>query len=156
MGPVGGGPLWEVGAGVPRWQESPSRRSPSSNKLFPSGNRTRWPPLPTGDHKEFTQMKRIVSTMAILVLSGGLALAQGAGGGGGAGGAGGGAGGAGAGTGSGGNGGGTPGGNSTITPTNPTSGSTSGQSPGVNPSNPQDRTGRNNPNDITKPGGNNP
>ena len=86
-------------------------------------------------------MKPLCSTMAVLVLSGGLALAQGTGGAGGGGTA---------------SGAGTPSGSSTgptFTPTNPTNGSTLGQSPGVNPSNPQDRTGRNNPNEITKPGG---
>jgi hypothetical protein len=89
-------------------------------------------------------MKRLCTMMAILVLSGGLALAQGAGGAGGAG-----AGGATS----------TPGGSNTgptFTPTNPSAGSTTGQGPGVNPSNPQDLTGRNNPNDLTKPGGGNP
>jgi hypothetical protein len=86
--------------------------------------------------------------MAILFLSGGIALAQSAGAGGTAG--------------TPGNGaavGGAAGGGSTgptFTPTNPSSGSTVGQAPGVNPSNPQDQTNRNNPHDLTKPGGSNP
>ena len=89
-------------------------------------------------------MKRIFSTMAILILSGGLALAQGAGGAGGAG--------AGAGAGAGGAAGGATGGGSTVTPTNPSSGSTLGMAPGANPSNPQDLTNRGNMQDQTLPG----
>jgi hypothetical protein len=94
-------------------------------------------------------MKRLCSTIAILLMSGGLALAQ-AGGGAGAGASGAGAGGT------------TPGGSTgpTFTPTNPNgspsaNGGTVGQAPGTNPSNPHDMTNRNNPQDLTKPSGSN-
>jgi hypothetical protein len=91
-------------------------------------------------------MKRLCSTMAILLLSGGLALAQNAG-----------AGGPGSSMGNGAATGNTGAGTGpTFTPTNPSSGSTVGQAPGANPSNPQDQTNRNNPHDLTKPGGSNP
>jgi hypothetical protein len=95
-------------------------------------------------------MKRLCSTIAILLMSGGLALAQ-AGGGAGTSGA------SGAGAGS-----GTPGGSTgpSFTPTNPNgsppaNGGTVGQAPGTNANNPHDMTNRNNPQDLTKPGGNN-
>jgi hypothetical protein len=102
-------------------------------------------------------MKRVFFTAAILLLTGGLALAQA--GGGGAGGAGGGATGPGAGAGT---GGGTVGGTGPVfTPTNPNGSpaandGTVGQAPGGNPSNPQDLINRNNAQDLTKPGGGNP
>jgi hypothetical protein len=87
-------------------------------------------------------MKRVCATMAVLLLSGGFALAQGAGGG---------AGGSGLST--------RPG---TVSPTNPNGASvpsnngTVGQAPGANPSNSQDLRNQNNPQDMTKPGANNP
>jgi hypothetical protein len=95
-------------------------------------------------------MKRLCATMTVLLLSGGLALAQGAGGGGAGGGAGT-AGGSGLSTGSG-----------TVSPTNPNGASlpsttgTVGQAPGTNPSNSQDLSNQNNPQDMTKPGASNP
>jgi hypothetical protein len=107
-----------------------------------------------GGHKRRQEMKHLTSVIAILLMSGGLALAQ-AGGGGAAGGAG--AGGAGVGAGAGGNAG--AGSGSTLTPTNPSgvpNGGTVGQAPGVNPSNPQDQLNRNNPQDLSKPGASNP
>jgi hypothetical protein len=94
-------------------------------------------------------MKRVCTTMAILLLSGGLALAQGAGGGGGAG--------AGAASGT-----GLSTGPGTVSPTSPNGTSvpstngTVGQAPGANPSNSQDLSNQNNPQDMTKPGGKNP
>jgi len=85
-------------------------------------------------------MRRPFTAMAILLLSGGLALAQGG-----------------------------AAGSSTTGPMNPNgagtanpgpapapSGSTVGQAPGVNSSNPQDLTNRSNPQDLAKPGGGNP
>ena len=44
------------------------------------------------------------------------------------------------------------------TPTTPapSDGATTGRGPGVNPSNPQDRSGRSNPQDLNRPGGSNP
>lgn len=102
-------------------------------------------------------MKRIGAIAAILVLSGGLALAQSSGGAGGTGGT-----------------SASPGTSSTspITPSPGTatppgvtpspsgsttgSGSTLGQQPGINPSNPQDQTRRSNPQDLTLPGAQNP
>jgi hypothetical protein len=105
-------------------------------------------------------MKRVGATIAILLLSGGLALAQGAGGGGAGGGGGtrggvgGGAGGPGLSTGS-----GTSG---TVSPTSPNGAAvpptngTIGQAPGANPSNSQDLRNQNNPQDMTKPGASNP
>jgi hypothetical protein len=89
-------------------------------------------------------MKRLCATMAVLLLSGGLAAAQGVGGGAGAGGAGGTA--------------GSGAGGATIpsgTPS-PSNGATVGQAPGTNPSNLQDQTNRGNPQDLSKPGGSNP
>jgi hypothetical protein len=83
-------------------------------------------------------MKRLCATMAIFLLSGGLALAQGVGGA----------------TG--------PAGSGTTGPTNPNpvpvppDGATMGRAPGVNQSNSQDLTNRGNPQDLTKPGGSNP
>jgi len=98
-------------------------------------------------------MKRVCATMAGLLLSGGLALAQGGGGAGG--------GGAGGGTGAtGGSGLSTrPG---TVSPTNPNGASvpstngTVGQAPGANPSNWQDLSNQSNPQDMTKPGASDP
>jgi hypothetical protein len=98
-------------------------------------------------------MKRMFSTMAILLLSGGLALAQGAGGTGGSGGtgAGGAAGGGALSPGSGMGGPTNPGG--TLAPS---SGATVGQALGTNPGNSHDLMNRSNPQDLTKPGGSNP
>src|ERR1700676_3431363 len=99
-------------------------------------------------------MKRVCTTMAVLLLSGGLSLAQGAGGGGAGGGAGAGAGAAG--------GTGLSTGPGTVSPTSPNGASvpstngTVGQAPGANPSNSQDLSNQNNPQDMTKPGGKNP
>jgi hypothetical protein len=93
-------------------------------------------------------MKRVSATMAVLLLSSGLALAQGGGGA------------AGGGTGVGGTGGLT--GSGTMSPTNPNAApvpptnGTVGQAPGTNPSNSQDLSNRNNPQDMTKPGAGNP
>jgi hypothetical protein len=80
-------------------------------------------------------MKRLFATMAIFLVSSGLALAQG-----------------------------TPGGtapsagSSTTSPRNPSMAPapTAGMAPGVNPSNSQDLTNRSNPQDLTQPGGSNP
>ena len=83
-------------------------------------------------------MKRLCTTAAIFLLSGGLALAQGVGGA----------------TG--------PVGSGTTGPTNPgpapvpPEGATVGRATGVNPGNAQDLTNRSNPQDLTKPGGGNP
>jgi hypothetical protein len=83
-------------------------------------------------------MKRLYTTIAIFLLSGSLALAQGIGGA----------------TG--------PVGSGTTGPTSPnpvpvpSEGATVGKAPGVNPSNAQDLTNRSNPQDLTKPGGSNP
>jgi hypothetical protein len=100
-------------------------------------------------------MQRLCATMAVLLLSGGLALAQG--------GPGGGAGGGSAGGGTGATGGsGLSTGPGTVSPTNPSGASvpstngTVGQSVGANPSNSQDLSNRNNPQDMTKPGASNP
>jgi hypothetical protein len=102
-------------------------------------------------------MKRLCSTIAILLMTGGLALAQG--------GAGGSAGaGAGAGAGASGSAGGRAApsaGLGTTGPTNPNgstllNGGTVGQAPGANPGNSQDLINRSNPQDLTKPSGNNP
>jgi hypothetical protein len=38
----------------------------------------------------------------------------------------------------------------------PSDGATTGRGPGINPSNPQDQSGRSNPQDLTRPGGSNP
>ena len=73
-------------------------------------------------------MKRLYATIAILLLSGGLALAQGVGGAGGL-------------------------GNQNSSSLSRTS---FGMAPGVNPSNPQDLTNRSNPQDMTLPGASNP
>jgi hypothetical protein len=107
-------------------------------------------------------MKSVCASMAVLLLSGGLALAQGAGGGAG-GGTGGSTGGSSAGGGAGGAGGAglstRPG---TASPTNPNGASvpsnngTIGQAPGANPRNSQDLSNQNNPQDMTKPGASNP
>jgi hypothetical protein len=43
-----------------------------------------------------------------------------------------------------------------LNPNASPNGGTTGLAPGVNSSNPQDQTNRNNANDLTKPGGNNP
>jgi hypothetical protein len=89
-------------------------------------------------------MKRVSATMAVLLLSSGLALAQ-----------------AGGGTGVGGTAGGLTG-SGTMSPTNPNAApvpptnGTVGQAPGTNPSNSQDLSNRNNPQDMTKPGAGNP
>jgi hypothetical protein len=83
-------------------------------------------------------MKRLCTTAAIFLLSGGLALAQAVGGA------------------------TRPAGSGTTGPTNPSpapvppEGATIGQAPGVNPGNSQDLTNRGNPKDLTKPGGSNP
>jgi hypothetical protein len=103
-------------------------------------------------------MKRAGATMAIFLLSCGLALAQGAGGGG----AGGGGGVGGGGVGGGSIGSGPPPGSGTVSPTNPngaavpSTNGTVGQAPGANPSNSQDLRNQNNPQDMTKPGASNP
>ena len=73
-------------------------------------------------------MKRLYATIAILLLSGGLALAQGVGGASGL-------------------------GNQNASAAPRTS---FGMAPGVNPSNPQDLTNRSNPQDMTLPGASNP
>jgi hypothetical protein len=89
-------------------------------------------------------MKRLSTAAAILLLSGGLALAQGVGGA------------------------TAPIGSGTTGPTNPArpagpgitpvppGGATVGQAPGADPGNPQDLTNRGNPQDLTKPGASNP
>jgi hypothetical protein len=83
-------------------------------------------------------MKRLCMTAAILLLSGGLALAQAIG----------------SATG--------PVGSGTTGPTNPSPARvpsdevTVGRAPGVNPGNSKDLTNRSNPQDLTKPGGGNP
>ena len=89
-------------------------------------------------------MKILSTAAAILLLSGGLALAQGVGG-------------ATAPVGSGTTGPTNPGGPAGpgVTPV-PPSGATVGQAPGANPGNPQDLTNRGNPQDLTKPGAGNP
>ena len=82
--------------------------------------------------KQRQTMKRLAATMAILLLSGGLAVAQS-----------------------------TFGMPSTTGATNPTmipspsNEATVGRAPGVNPSNSQDLTNRANPQDLTMPGGSN-
>ena len=124
-------------------------------------------------------MTRTLTTLAILLLSGAVALAQGGGGGGGSGGSAGGSGGAASGGASSGSSpSGTSGtqsgpGNSTTpgatTGPNNTGGpvpglstpsatdrSTTGRAPGVNPANPQDARQRSNPSDRTLPGAQNP
>jgi hypothetical protein len=80
-------------------------------------------------------MKRLYATMAILLLSGGLALAQ---------------------TNRGGTGPST--GSGTTSPLNPSMAPPPavGLPPGVNPSNSQDLTNRSNPQDLTRPGASNP
>ena len=128
------------------------------------GNRITRPSLPPRGPNGVTQMKRVCSTMAILLMTGGLALAQAGGGGAGGGGAGGAGGSTGAGaagtSGAGAAGGGTGpstgSGSGMLNPNASPNGGTTGLAPGVNSSNPQDQTNRNNPNDLTKPGGNNP
>jgi hypothetical protein len=78
-------------------------------------------------------MRRLYATIAIFLLSGGLALAQGTGGG-----------------------MGSSAGSSTISPSPSTTPAPAlGLAPGVNPSNSQDLTNRSNPQDLTKPGGSN-
>jgi hypothetical protein len=83
-------------------------------------------------------MKRLCATVAIFLMSGGLAAPQGVSGA----------------TG--------PAGSGTTGPTNPSpapvppEGATVGRGPGVNPSNSQDLTNRGNPQDLAKPGGGNP
>jgi hypothetical protein len=82
-------------------------------------------------------MKRLCTTAAIFLLSGGFALAQGVGGA----------------TG--------PVGSGTTGPTNPDppvppERATLGRAPGANPGNAQDLTNRSNPQDLAKPGGGNP
>jgi hypothetical protein len=72
-------------------------------------------------------MKRLYATIAILLLSGGLALAQGIGAAG-----------------------------RTNQNTASPSWTTVGVPPGVNPANPQDLTNRSNPQDMTLPGASNP
>lgn len=117
-------------------------------------------------------MKLIIATFSALVLSGTLALAQAGGGSsggtggssGGTGGSSGGAAGAPGGTvspqGKSGTSGGTPGSSLTapngLTTPSPSDPATTGRGPGVNPSNPQDLTGRSNPQDLSRPGGRNP
>jgi hypothetical protein len=102
-------------------------------------------------------MKRVGAIIAILLLSSGLALAQGAGGGGAGGG-----GGTGGGVGGGAGGSGLSTGSGTVSPTNPNGAAvpptngTVGQAPGANPSNSQDLRNQNNPQDMTKPGASNP
>ena len=80
-------------------------------------------------------MKRLYATMAILLLSGGLALAQGTR-----------------------DGTGPFTGSSATSPSNPSLSPppTVGLAPGVNPSNSQDLTNRSNPQDLTRPGASNP
>jgi hypothetical protein len=80
-------------------------------------------------------MKRLCATMAIFLLSGGLALAQ---------------------TNRGGTGPST--GSSTTSPPNPTMAPARnvGLAPGANSGNSQDLTNRSNPQDLTRPGGTNP
>jgi hypothetical protein len=89
-------------------------------------------------------MKRLSTAAAILLLSVGLALAQGVGGATGT-------------VGSGTTGPTNPSGLASpgITPV-PPGGTTVGQAPGANPGNAQDLTNRGNPQDLTKPGGSNP
>ena len=114
-------------------------------------------------------MRRTVSALAIVLLSGTVALAQGGGGGG----SGGGSGGA---SGSGSSSSGSSSSGTTSSPTGPgTSGpnntsnsvpgistpsatdtSTTGRAPGVNPANPQDARRRSNPSDRTLPAARNP
>ena len=89
-------------------------------------------------------MKRLSTAVTILILSGGLALAQGVG------------------TAT------APLGSATTGPTNPggttppgitpapPAGATVGQAPGQNPGNAQDLTNRSNPQDLTRPGAGNP
>jgi hypothetical protein len=77
-------------------------------------------------------MKRLYAMMAIFLLSGGLALAQGTRGG-----------------------TGPSMGSSATSPPNPGL-PTGGLAPGVNPSNSQDLTNRSNPQDLTRPGASNP
>ena len=84
-------------------------------------------------------MKRLHAAMAILLLSGGLTLAQGVGGA---------------------TGPSTGASGITSVPANPNISpqpwATAGVPPGVNPSNPQDLTYRSNPQDLTLPGASNP
>jgi hypothetical protein len=94
--------------------------------------------------KQSRTMKRLYTTVAIFLLSGGLALAQAGGGG---------AGPSGPSTGSSTTGPTNP--NGPSLPPSPSGGTTVGQA-GVNPGNSQDLTNRNNPQDLTRPGGSNP
>ena len=83
------------------------------------------------------KMKRLSATMAILLLSGGFALAQGT-------------------VGTGPSTGGTIGQtNPSLTPASP-GGVPVGRAPGVNPNNAEDMTSRSNPQDMTQPNASNP
>jgi hypothetical protein len=99
-------------------------------------------------------MKRTGLTIATLILTSGIALAQAGGGGaGGGGGSAGGATGSGATSGTGSAGASPPGSTIPGTPGGPPA--TSGRAPGGAATNPQDQGNRNNPQDLTKPGGKN-